>query len=117
LRKRAYLLGRNQRLQGLSRKKERFSGEGVLINGASEVWALSPSDRQVLRADVTGECVRDVDMYDHSAQIAVIDYTKEDFTQSAQVTNYFVTSATIDSQNGGAFKFQRVLSGIESWRG
>jgi NADPH:quinone reductase-like Zn-dependent oxidoreductase len=95
-------------LQGLRDKGKVQSGQGVLINGASGgVGTFAVQIAKSMGADVTGVCsTRNVDMVRSLGADHVIDYTKEDFTKSAQ--RYDVMYDTVG--NRSLLKCRRVLT-------
>ena len=73
-------------LQALRDKGKVQSGQKILINGASGgVGTFAVQIAKSLGADVTGVCsTRNVELVKSLGADQVIDYTKEDFTKSAQ---------------------------------
>ena len=95
-------------LQGLRDKAKVQPGQKVLINGASGgVGTFAVQIAKSMGADVTGVCsTRNVDLVRSIGADHVIDYTKEDFTKSAQ--RYDVMYDTVG--NRSLLECRRVLT-------
>ncbi len=95
-------------LQGLRDKGKVQPGQRVLINGASGgVGTFAVQIAKSMGADVTGVCsTRNVDMVRSLGADHVTDYTKEDFTKSAQ--RYDVMYDTVG--NRSLLECRRVLT-------
>ena len=95
-------------LQALRNKGEVQPGQKVLITGASGgVGTFAVQIAKSLGAEVTGVCsTRNVDMVRSIGADHVIDYTKEDFTQSEQRYDLILDNAEAHSLS----KCRRVLA-------
>ena len=95
-------------LQALRDKGKVQSGQKVLINGASGgVGTFAVQIAKSFGADVTGVCsTRNVDMVRSLGADHVIDYTKEDFTKSAQRYDVILDNVT----NRSLLECRRVLT-------
>ena len=95
-------------LQALRDKGKVQSGQKVLINGASGgVGTFAVQIAKSFGADVTGVCsTRNVDMVRSLGADHIIDYTKEDFTKSAQRYDVILDNVT----NRSLLECRRVLT-------
>jgi len=95
-------------LQALRDKGKVQSGQKVLINGASGgVGTFAVQIAKSFGADVTGVCsTRNVDMVRSLGADHLIDYTKEDFTKSAQRYDVILDNVT----NRSLLECRRVLT-------
>jgi len=95
-------------LQGLRDKGKVQPGQKVLINGASGgVGTFAVQIAKSFGADVTGVCsTRNVDLVRSLGVDHVIDYTKEDFTKSAQRYDVILDNVT----NRSLLECRRVLT-------
>lgn len=99
-------------LQSLREKGKVQPGQKVLINGASGgVGTFAVQIAKSLGANVTGVCSgRNVDMVQSIGADQVIDYTKEDFTQSGQ--RYDVIIDNVGTQPLSGFRRALTPTGI-----
>jgi NADPH:quinone reductase-like Zn-dependent oxidoreductase len=102
-------------LQGLRDKGQIRAGHKVLINGAAGgVGTFAVQIAKAFGADVTGVCsARNVDMVRSIGADRVMDYTREDFTESGQ--RYDLIFDLVANRSLSAFK--RVLNPGGIWVG